>query len=220
MWEAMGSVGNPSPLVNAEAGFNGIKMRVWRGIDPVSDKTWLERDWDNTSADRGPPLAEDALSTIREVIAVFNYLNHQTVEANRASVFNKQAEVLREYDAAVARVRGVNIQTERLHREFTFMYLTQRIEDVSHWVNRRLERLESNWQARVDEYQRNPPPRPGTLELALSILESVDDLKNSADDEIMVKTGKLTPGPPTPESPPSSPGSDSKVRRGVEVGGF
>ncbi|XP_014555280.1 hypothetical protein COCVIDRAFT_102787 [Bipolaris victoriae FI3] len=69
--DALGSELNTVNFVLLRTNLNGMKARIWRYLDPISDGSWLVM-----LANSEP---REALQSIRDAIAVFNYLNHPYV---------------------------------------------------------------------------------------------------------------------------------------------
>lgn len=196
IWEAFGTINHPEVMVNAEEVFNGIKMRVWRGIDPFSDETWANNGWHDTSESEGFQRAQEAISAIRTVISVFEYLNHDTIMRNRDQVFNDISRVFQEFDAAVARVRQVTIEAGPLQLEFLHYYLFPRIEGVENWVIRRLTQMRREWRAALDDGTSQPGPSTRAEDIR-DILNAIEGLMAEVD-TIFIKTGGLRDDPPPP----------------------
>ncbi|CAN9442964.1 unnamed protein product [Alternaria alternata] len=69
--DALGSELNTVNFVLLRTNLNGMKARIWRYLDPISDGSWLLMVASNEP--------REALQSIRDAIAVFNYLNHPYV---------------------------------------------------------------------------------------------------------------------------------------------
>lgn len=197
IWEAFGTRDHPEVMVNAEEVFNGIKMRAWRGIDPFSDDTWADNEWHDTSESTGVQRAQEAISAIRTVISLFEYLNHDTIRRNRDRVFNDISRVLHEFDAAVARVRQVTSEAGPLHLQFLFYYLIPRIEGVDRWIARRLEQLQDEWDAAMDDAASQPGPSTRIRDIQ-SVLNALTTLKEEAEERIIIDTSGIEGDPRPP----------------------
>lgn len=53
IWTAFGDTTNPGVLANCETVFNGVKMQIWQGNNPMADTTWNGNDYDDTSEATG-----------------------------------------------------------------------------------------------------------------------------------------------------------------------
>ncbi|CAI4214313.1 unnamed protein product [Parascedosporium putredinis] len=190
MWEAFGSVDNPEVMVNAETAFNGIKMRTWRGIDPVSESKWKENEWHDTSPESGMEHTREALSAIRTVISVFDYLNHRTISENMDTVFNRITDVLMAFDEAVLRIRQLDIGMTELHQGFIRYYLAPRIEGVEDWVMRRLGELEVAWETELANDSRLPAASRRGAQIR-SVLQAIKEMTEGAETDIMVNFGGI-----------------------------
>ncbi|KAK4241773.1 hypothetical protein C8A03DRAFT_30078 [Achaetomium macrosporum] len=176
VFQMMGDTVNPDGFVNADATLNGFKMRVWNGNAPVADDTWAENQWDDTSDDRGPARAEEAMSAIRTTLGVFSYVNARSIHDHMTAIVNGRRAMFQRFDEAVNRVSGQTIHTSRLHIEFWLNVMVPRIESVDNWVNSRLNGLQQVWQARLDYLQNNPSNSQGVAN-ADGILESTKALR-------------------------------------------
>ncbi|MBE3049826.1 hypothetical protein IMZ48_46480 [Candidatus Bathyarchaeota archaeon] len=199
MWEAFGTVDNPEVMVNAEAAFNGIKMRAWRGMDPISDSTWADNNWHDTSEAEGMQHAQEAISAIRTVISVFEYLNHDTIMNNRDQVFSDMTRVLREFDDAVARVRQTATEAAELHAQFLHFYIFPRIESVYTWVGRRLDVMRDEWAEALTRAQSQPGTSARVQDIG-SVLDTLTVLKEEADERMTIITSGVG-DPADPGSP-------------------
>jgi hypothetical protein len=206
LWTNMGDSKNPAPLANAESGFNGMKMRAWRGMNPVSDATWKANEWDDTSEETGWFHFEEAMSAIRTVVGVFEYLNADQINENMAGVYNAFTASLAAYDEAVEDLTGQTIQTSLIHREFFNYYIIPRLMSAQDWVTRHLATMRQNWQVVLQQLQSQPTSTRRLADVQ-QIIDAIDRMAEEADDHIVIDTSRFEEGPPPP---------DRKARRSNE----
>uniref|UniRef100_A0A0P0BUL1 chitinase n=1 Tax=Hypocrella siamensis TaxID=696354 RepID=A0A0P0BUL1_9HYPO len=186
MWAAFGDINNPGRLVNAEAAFNGLKMRVWRGHAPFSEATIQDNSWLDTSESTGFNHATQFTGAIRNVIAVFEYLNSNTVNTNLADVHNSILDILQRFDGAVEALTSHTITMADFHVDLFRNVVIPRLESVELWVERQIQRLTAAW----EQVQSQPMSSSRAAEVAL-ILEALKQLKKRAEDSILFDLSRV-----------------------------
>jgi hypothetical protein len=151
IWSAFGDTNNAGHLVNCESVFNGVKMQIWQGNNPMSDNTWKKNNFMSTSEANGYAPAEGGLSTIRLAIAIFEYLNDAVVNANMATTMNAIHATFANYDASVLAVTGNQINTARLAADFVYGAMIPRLEGVQAWAIRRINTMITDWEAALNQ---------------------------------------------------------------------
>ncbi|KAF7884611.1 uncharacterized protein EAF02_004947 [Botrytis sinoallii] len=188
IWRAFGDDTNPSVLVNAESVFNGIKLQVWQGNNPMSDSTWITRNFDDTSEGTGSLAVQRGMSTVRAATAIFNYLNSQVVNENMATVLNNIHEIFSNFDDAINEDRADDdeINTARLFREFIFYALFKRLEGVQQWAERRLRAMIAEWETELSR----PTSSARAIEIS-NILVQLRRLLSTVEDVILIDTSRF-----------------------------
>ncbi|GJC92736.1 glycosyl hydrolase family 18 [Colletotrichum higginsianum] len=199
LWDAMGSVNNPAPLVNAEALFNQFKQRLWRGQNPMADTTWRSNDLDNTTPLVGINRAQESLSIIRMGISVFSYVNSDHINSNMAGVILRFQNILRRLDLGLATNGFAITRSENMMLESFHYILMPRIEAGENWVIDRIQEMREDWQAVLTSL--GPVPTTGVdpnasyrVEIE-SLLSALDGLERGADGR-MFFDNSLFPAPP------------------------
>ncbi|THV55841.1 hypothetical protein BGAL_0003g00830 [Botrytis galanthina] len=197
IWRAFGDDTNPSVLVNAESVFNGIKLQVWQGNNPMSDSTWNTRNFNDASEGTGSLAAQRGMSTIRAATAIFNYLNSQVVNENLATVLNNIHEIFSNFDDAINEDRADDdeINTARLFREFIFYALIKRLEGVQQWADRRLRAMIREWEAELAR----PTSSARAIEIS-NVLVQLRGLLSTVEDVILIDTSRFNFEIPDPSS--------------------
>ncbi|KAF7931258.1 hypothetical protein BELL_1093g00010 [Botrytis elliptica] len=188
IWRAFGDDTNPSVLVNAESVFNGIKLQVWQGNNPMSDSTWATRNFDDTSEGTGSLAVQRGMSTVRAATAIFNYLNSQVVNENMATVLNNIHDIFSNFDDAINEDRADDdeINTARLFREFIFYALFKRLEGVQQWAERRLRAMIAEWETELSR----PTSSARAIEIS-NILVQLRGLLSTVEDVILIDTSRF-----------------------------
>ncbi|KAI5918609.1 hypothetical protein F4810DRAFT_715319 [Camillea tinctor] len=90
--EAMGSTNNPTALVNLERDLNVLKGRIYT----AQGRPTAENLWDEWMTNVGQSTAEAAISSLRAVFVVMNYI--RDIENFRQQVFDDRNAVLEQFD--------------------------------------------------------------------------------------------------------------------------
>lgn len=186
VWSAFGDDVNAAVLVNTEAMFNGIKMQVWQGNNPMSDDTWKANG-------TGAFSAAKAISTIRAAIAIFTYLDSPIVHKNMVTTLNAMYKTFQKFDEQVndGLAADDQIQTTTLFSEFIYYCLIPRIEGVQTWIERRVTTMKNQWTAVKDQ-----SPTEERARSAQHILDSLDSLLQQAEEIVLISTSGYEFPPP------------------------
>ncbi|KAI0398768.1 chitotriosidase-1 [Xylaria palmicola] len=163
--DAMGSTSNPRPLVNLERNLNTLKGRVYTTVgQPTSNGTWNQ--WMSNPSQR---TATDALSSLRAVFGVMNYL--RAIQDNRQMYFDDRRAAAQQFDDLYSRT--FPNRPERLAPlidEFQPVWETRVTNFVTRYVNSRLNSI-------VNTYAPLAQPGNPREQLARSVLASVMRLR-------------------------------------------
>ena len=169
IWEIFGSVRNPDNLVNAQSQLNSIKGRIWQGDQPMADRLWNRNRW-NRAGTRPQDIAraEAALSYIRQVLGVLNYMNDPTINTHLGGSLSDMLTELETYSDRYNAQHGTDIDLGSLHREYLHVIQVPRLNGVRAWLRRRVEQLTTLW----DDQQQQTP----TVGLVGDIVDAVEGL--------------------------------------------
>ncbi|OBT56197.1 hypothetical protein VE04_02873 [Pseudogymnoascus sp. 24MN13] len=163
--EALGSEENTQNFVLLQEDLNGMKARIWRHVDPVSDNTW----GDMVSAD-SPALA---LQAIRNTIMVFNYLNHAHVRPKFKAINGMVRDELKRAQEAYNYANDAEINLVNCWDLFFAELIDQMVVNGKTWVNRAISAMRTEWR------QSNYPTDTAYQAEALEVNQHLDQLETS-----------------------------------------
>ena len=119
---------------------HALKSRLWEGITPMSDQRWREKGLDH------PENLNDAIQHLSAVIAVFAYLNDESVRKNLRDTYNliydhweSMDAVINERRAKVGKLGPVSLANLwAVYMTFHFKMMSQRAHQ---WVVEHVEAL-------------------------------------------------------------------------------
>lgn len=191
IWTAFGDGQNPGVLVNCEKRFNGVKMQIWQGKNPMSNDTWKANNFDDTSEKNGKAAAEGGISTIRLATSIFSYLNDSVINDNMATIFSSMHATFTQFDEEVGR-GGMNINTADMFSEFVYYALIPRLENVQAWAETHIRRMRSNWIA-----LQSSPMSTARAATVREVLEMLKKLLGELQKAILIDTSGFRFDPPS-----------------------
>ncbi|KAM7210667.1 Mutanase [Rhypophila decipiens] len=197
-WRCMGDTDNPAAFVNADSMLNGAKMRLNMGWNPVADSTWKDNGWDKTDEEFGSEYAQQALSSLRLVMSVFDYYNADKVNLNFADTITGIHNLFQLYQQIVQRIQtNVLFDMPGLTLEFVYNVLIPRLESADTWVRSRLVRLHDRWTTALNDALNAPSGSSRRIEDINSVINAIDEMLRRVDDGMVIDTSRL-PDPPAP----------------------
>ncbi|KAK3933462.1 hypothetical protein QBC46DRAFT_434996 [Diplogelasinospora grovesii] len=148
----------------------------------VADSTWEANKWDKTDEDFGSEDAQQALSSLRTVISVSEYLNPQTVHSSLANVVNAMANGFQVYRDALRAIHAtVPFGLTNLNLEYICYVPSPRIESVETSVLDRIQSMRVNWQNATNAAV-NGAGSARRVEQIQDVLDALDRLQTDAQD--------------------------------------
>lgn len=197
-WQEMGDTDNPDAFVNCDSTLNGAKMRLNMGMNPVADDTWKANGWDNTDEQFGSEYAQQALSSLRMVMSIFEYYNAPKVNQNFADTITGLRNLFQIYqDVLVGINNNVLFDLPGLTMEFVYNVLIPRLESADTWVRARLVGMRRRWAAALNDAINAPSGTARRIEQIREVLDALDQMLEQVDDGMVIDTSRL-PDPPAP----------------------
>ncbi|KAI1798649.1 chitotriosidase-1 [Daldinia bambusicola] len=173
--DALGSTNNFLVMINLEKFLNMLKgrMNTLEG-GAASDNTW--RAWMRNPTQAN---AEAALSSTREVFAMFNYMNDPPVRVARLQVFSDIRIALAQFDFFYGRVfPNLGERLTPLWDEFQPVWDRRVVNFATRYVTNRLNQMDNVWGPLL--YSNNP----NTALMAQLVLNQVNALRGKIANEI------------------------------------
>ncbi|KAM0465725.1 hypothetical protein ACHAPV_001782 [Trichoderma viride] len=193
VWTAFGDTTNPHVLVNCESVFNGVKMQIWQGKNPMSKDTWENNGFDDTSERTGFAAAGGGLSAIRMATSIFTYLNDRAINTNMATVLNSMHATFKQFDREVRGVTGTTINTADMFSEYVYFVMIPRIEAVQAWAENRIRTMISDWTPVLSQ-----PSSSQHGEDAEQVMDALENMLKLVESAILIDTSRFRFLPPSP----------------------
>ncbi|KAL6401100.1 hypothetical protein AUP68_16824 [Ilyonectria robusta] len=145
LYNILGSVSNPSEMVNCEAKLNNIKTQTWGLSDPMSVDKWNKRCKPTTKL-----AAETAITTLQMVFGVWQYHNDNNIQAKLLATHVAVADFLAEFEKLYRKEYPTTppMGLEDIHwREYMTKHVTRMVNLSNAWAAGRIKSLISDWTA-------------------------------------------------------------------------
>lgn len=147
VWRAYGDTKNAGHMVNTEPRWNNLKMQIFRGNDPIADDTWQARNLDDTA---NLATGTQAIGAIRNVIAIFDYMNrpelHRAWTSSANSIREALAHFQDRYNRNVPQGGQLLANLPEMWDEYLRNVLIPQIQNnVAAWAERRINILIIAW---------------------------------------------------------------------------
>ncbi|MCJ1346184.1 hypothetical protein MMC31_004398, partial [Peltigera leucophlebia] len=147
VWRAYGDTNNAGHMVNTEPRWNNLKMQIFRGNDPIADDTWQARNLDDTA---NLATGTQAIGAIRNVIAIFDYMNrpelHRAWTSSANSIREALAHFQDRYNRNVPQGGQLLANLPEMWDEYLRNVLIPQIQNnVAAWAERRINILIIAW---------------------------------------------------------------------------
>lgn len=172
IWRAYGDTHNDQHMINAEPHFNNLKMQIFRGNDPISDRAWGRRNFEDTA---NTDNALSAIGAMRDVIGTIDYMNEDGAHTSWTTAANDVRSALAHFQDRFNQnvPQGMNqiANLPEMWDEYIRQVLIPQIQNnVRTWVGYRIDELRSTWS---DEREGATGQRQ---EVINGILEALEDL--------------------------------------------